>query len=98
MRALRRFALLECANSTAFRERKTGRRGEIFARFWRNLKNLAKKRLARGVAATQTAYNNKDGVSLFRRRNPSDDRIGNDEETRSPLLHCATLIWDVGSV
>lgn len=60
--------MLEGANSAAFRKRKTERRGEFFARFGRNLKNLAKKRLARGVASTQTAYNNKDGVSLFRRR------------------------------
>lgn len=61
--------MLGSANLTAWGKLKMGRSVEIFARFERNLKNLAKKRLARGVASTQTAYNNKDDVSLFRRRN-----------------------------
>lgn len=52
-----RFALLVFFNLAAFDGEIEGGDGEFFARFGRNLKNLAKKRLPRGVAATQTAYN-----------------------------------------
>jgi hypothetical protein len=44
--------LLAFFNLTAFNRKNGARDEEFFARFGRNLKNLAKKRLARGVAAT----------------------------------------------